>query len=166
MKKILIIEDDQKIAFALCVRLKANGYSTWVAEDGVRALSLALGIQPDLILLDITLPAGNGFALAEQFNKFPETQLTPVILLTASHEPDLREKALEIGAAGLLRKPYDAGELLELVQHTLEEYDASGFQTFEAPRNVRPARAAASPKKILIVEDDENLAAALAIRME
>ena len=81
MKKILIIEDDQKIAFGLCVRLKAHGYATWVAEDGIRGMGLALRILPDLILLDISLPAGNGFALADQLNKFPETQLTPVFYI-------------------------------------------------------------------------------------
>src|SRR6266403_195557 len=104
MKKILIIEDDQKIAFGLCVRLKAQGYATLVAEDGVRGMGFALRFKPDLILLDISLPAGNGFSLAEQLNRFPETRLTPVIFATASHDPDLRQKALDLGAAGLLRK--------------------------------------------------------------
>jgi DNA-binding response OmpR family regulator len=166
MKKILIIEDDQKIALGLCVRLKAHGYATWVAEDGVRGVGTALRVKPDLILLDISLPAGNGFALAEQLNKFPETQLTPVIFATASHDPALRQKALELGAAGILRKPYDAEELLVLVQQTLEAFDRSRLPFSDPQLDAAPAGANRAPRKILIVEDDEHVARALAIRME
>jgi len=92
MKKILIIEDDEKIAFALCVRLKACGYATWIAGDGIAGLGLALRINPDLILLDISLPAGSGFSLIQQFNQLNETRETPIILATASKDASLRER--------------------------------------------------------------------------
>src|SRR5256885_10320652 len=84
MKKILIIEDDQKIAFALCVRLKAHGYATWTAGDAIAALNQARRHKPDLIVLDISLPGGNGLALAEHLRSLRETRETPIIFATAS----------------------------------------------------------------------------------
>src|SRR5262249_9022594 len=165
MKKILIIEDDEKIAFALCVRLKAHGYATWMARDSISGLGLALRINPDLILLDISLPAGNGFGLIQQFNQLDETRDTPIILATASKDTSLREKALELGAAGLLRKPYDADQLLAVVRFALNNWDRSDplpFLASESERQISPIKA----RKVLIVEDDVNVARALSIRMK
>ena len=140
MKKILIIEDDHRLALALSVRLKANGYATWIAGDCITAVSTAIDIQPDLILLDVSLPAGNGFTLIEQFDRLPELSQTPIILATASKDPELRRKALDLGASGLLRKPYDPDELLGVVQEVLERWDgttAVDFVTSGNPSNQR-----------------------------
>jgi len=161
MNKILIIEDDQKTAFALCVRLKANGYATWTAGDAIEALTKARHHKPDVILLDISLPCGNGLALAEQFRGMRETRGTPIIFTTASKDPELRDKALELGAAGLLRKPYDAEVLLGAIERTLAK-NGGRIGPFAVERPVQPAKA----KKILIVEDDEKVARALAFRMK
>src|SRR2546425_1053833 len=79
-----------RLALALSVRLKAHGYATWIAGDCITAVSTAIDIQPDLILLDVSLPAGNGFTLIEQFDRFPELSETPIILATASKDPELR----------------------------------------------------------------------------
>jgi DNA-binding response OmpR family regulator len=111
MKKILIVEDDQKIAMALAIRLKANGYSASIAPDALAGASEARAIKPDLILLDISLPGGNGFQLAETFLRMPETSGTPVIFITASKNPELLKKVMELGAVGLFEKPFDAEEL-------------------------------------------------------
>ncbi len=150
MKKILIIEDDEKIALALCVRLKAYGHATWIAGDRITGFSLAVRHKPDLILLDISLPGGDGLALAEQFNEWPETRQTPIIFATASQDPELRKKVLNLGASGLVRKPYETEELLRVVQHALE-----------GEGRTRLAR-----KRILIVEDDQQIALGLALRMK
>ena len=115
MKKILIVEDDQKTAMALAIRLRANGYSTSVAPDALAGASLARTIKPDLILLDITLPGGNGFHLAETFLRMPETSGTPVIFITASKSPELLEKVMELGAIGLFEKPFDTEKLLSSI---------------------------------------------------
>jgi DNA-binding response OmpR family regulator len=161
MNKILIIEDDQKIAFALCVRLKAHGYATWTAGDAIAALNKARHHRPDLILLDISLPGGNGITLAEHFRGLRETRETPIIFATASKDPKLRDKAIELGAAGLLRKPYDADTLLGVIERALlGNCGRIGSFVFEKdePRS--------KPRKILIVEDDEKVAKALALRMK
>jgi DNA-binding response OmpR family regulator len=112
MKKILIVEDDQKTAMALAIRLKANGYSTSVAPDALAGANQARAIKPDLILLDISLPGGNGFQLAETLLRMPETSGTPVIFITASKSPELLEKVMELGAIGLFEKPFDTEKLL------------------------------------------------------
>src|SRR5580765_7374911 len=112
MKKILIIEDDPKIARALKIRFESNGYQTAMASDAVRGANLALQVQPDLIILDIGLPDGNGLQLAKKFQGQPETQHTPIIFVTASKDPNLRQQAMEMRIAGLFDKPYDPEELL------------------------------------------------------
>ena len=118
MKKILIIEDDEKIAFALSVRLGAHGYPTWIARDGILGLSMAMGNQPDLVLMDIALPTGDGFTLAERIKSHVPTP-TPIIFLTASKSPELRERAQQLGAAAFFEKPYEAEALLAAVKQAL-----------------------------------------------
>jgi DNA-binding response OmpR family regulator len=112
MKKILIVEDDQKIAMALVIRLKANGYNASIAPDAIAGASQARALKPDLILLDISLPGGDGFQLAETFLRMPETNGTPVIFITASKNPELMQKVMELGAIGLFEKPFDTEKLL------------------------------------------------------
>jgi DNA-binding response OmpR family regulator len=165
MKKILIIEDDERLALALSVRLKANGYATWVAADCITAVSTAVQVKPDLILLDVSLPAGNGLDLIDEFYQLPETSQTPIILATANKDPELRNKALELGASGLLRKPYDPEELLGVVEQVLTSWRVSDTGTFVISNPMTDDPDAPGAKKVLIIEDDQKIAQALAIRM-
>jgi two-component system response regulator ArlR len=118
MKKILIVEDDQNIAKALAVRLKSAGYQVTVAPDAVAGVSSAVKTQPDLALLDISLPAGTGFTVADRIKELLPVA-TPFIFLTASKQPGLREKAKELGAAAFFEKPYDAEDLLAAIEGAL-----------------------------------------------
>jgi len=115
MKKILIVEDDQKIAMALMIRLKANGYDASVAADAMLGASQARTLRPDLILLDISMPAGNGFQLAETLHRMPETNGTPIVFITASKNPELMDKVMAVGAIGLFEKPFDTEKLLGFI---------------------------------------------------
>jgi len=117
-KKILVVEDDKTISMALAIRLRSYGYETTVAGDSVSGLETARKIRPDLVLLDISLPAGNGFVVAERIQMLIPTP-TPMIFLTASTQPGLREKAKELGAAAFFQKPYDADDLRGAVQLAL-----------------------------------------------
>jgi len=163
MKRIVIVEDDSKAALALCVRLKANGYTTWIAQDAISGLNLILLNRPDLVILDITLPCGNGLALAERLGEFPEAAGTPLIFSTGSNDSTVGEKVQRLGAVALLRKPYDADTLLTAVRLGLAH-----------PRRIPTLTAAAkdaSPsaqyrKRVLIVEDDEKVARALSLRIQ
>jgi len=119
MKRILIIEDDAKIALALKIRFESNGYQTAMASDATHGANLARQAQPDLIILDIGLPDGNGLQLAKKFQGQPETQHTPIIFVTASKDPNLRQRAMEMRIAGLFEKPYDPEELLAAARYAL-----------------------------------------------
>jgi len=118
--KILVVEDDKHIALALAVRLRAAGYDVITAPDAVLAVSLALKHRPDLILLDLLMPGGNGFLVAERIQDLEAMLGVPCIFLTASKQPGLREQARRLGAAGFFEKPYEAGTLLATIRATLE----------------------------------------------
>jgi len=118
--KILVVEDDKRIALALTVRLRAAGYDVITAPDAVLAVSMALKHRPDLMVLDILMPGGNGFLVAERIQDLEAMLGVPCIFLTASKQPGLREKARRLGAAGFFEKPYDAGELLATIRKTLK----------------------------------------------
>ncbi|HEY7494385.1 MAG TPA: response regulator [Candidatus Tectomicrobia bacterium] len=119
MKKILIVEDDKKIIAALTVRLKAAGYEVLTALDAVMAMRVALKNEPDLVLLDISMPGGNGFMVAERLQNSTVTVGVPMIFLTASKQPEMRQKAMELGAAAFFEKPYEAEALLTAIRQAL-----------------------------------------------
>lgn len=162
MKKVLIIEDDQKIARALKIRFETSGYQTAMAADAVLGANLALRAEPDLIILDIGLPDGDGLALAEKLQGQPETRHTPIIFVTASKDPNLRRRAMEMRIAGLFDKPYDPEELLAAASYALAKVVPRLSSTLEQSD---PDPGPLAPKKVLVVEDDSNIAEALAVRL-
>src|SRR6266478_278006 len=120
MKKILIIEDDKKIAAALEIRLKGAGYDTVTVSDGLEGLSLAIETRPDLIISDIWLPDAVGLLIAERL-KTVGCGETPVIFITASKKHNLWKIAQEVGAAAFFEKPYDSDKLLKAIASALEQ---------------------------------------------
>ena len=108
-KTILIIEDDPKAAKALAVRLEAAGYDVLTAADGVQGVRLALDHRPDLIISDIWLPAGIGLS-----------GNIPVVFMTASKLPGLKEAAMQLGAAAYFEKPYDPEALLRTITEIID----------------------------------------------
>jgi DNA-binding response OmpR family regulator len=164
MKKILIIEDDQKIALALQIRLKANGYAVWTAYDAIGGANLGRTVKPDLILLDIAMPGGNGFQLAETFNHMLETIRTPIIFITASKSPDLVQKVWDLGAVGVFEKPFDFEKLLYGIERELSRMDS--LEARKSAPSTGQTKEHQGPKQILIIEDDKKIAMALAIRLK
>lgn len=119
MKKILIVEDEPMVAKALSIRLESAGYQAEIAYDAATALMQFRKHEPDMVLLDINLPAGDGFKVAERiFEQSPA--ILPIIFITASKDPQLLEKARDMGAAGYFEKPYDARELLDAIEEILQ----------------------------------------------
>lgn len=119
MKTVLLIEDDQKITLALGVRLKSMGYEVASAADAVTAVAQARKSKPDVILIDINLPGGDGFMVAKRLQTLIQTSVTPLIFITASKQPGLREKAKELGAVAFLEKPFDATQLADAIEMSL-----------------------------------------------
>ena len=114
MKKILVVEDDSKIATALSLRLKSVGYEVVTASDGFTGLKMTMTHRPSLILLDIMMPVGMGFSVAERLRDIGLSEI-PIIFITASKRAGLRKTAQQLGAAGFFEKPYDAEELLAAI---------------------------------------------------
>jgi DNA-binding response OmpR family regulator len=118
-KKILVIEDDPKISTALGIRLAAAGYEVLKAEEGFAGLRMALEHRPDLVLMDIWMPVGMGFSVAQRLRSLGLNR-TPIIFITASKLKGLRTTAKRLGAAAFFEKPYDSDELLAAVSLALE----------------------------------------------
>jgi DNA-binding response OmpR family regulator len=164
MKRILIVEDDQKIALALQVRLKANRYAASIASDAVGGAILGRTFKPDLLLLDISMPGGGGFQLAETFYHMLETKGTPIIFITASKSPELMRKAMDVGAVALFEKPFDTEELLYAIERELNHTDL--LDTRKSTASAAPKQNHQDLKQILIIEDDQNIALALGLRLK
>jgi len=116
--KILVVDDEEDMAKALNLRLKANGYNVVFASDSVQALTIANQENPDLILLDIMIPGGGGFVVAERLKQSAATHRIPIIFLTGI--PGGEERAYKLGASGYIMKPYQPEELMEAIHNALE----------------------------------------------
>ncbi|OGP90795.1 MAG: hypothetical protein A2157_04905 [Deltaproteobacteria bacterium RBG_16_47_11] len=117
-RKILIVDDEKDVAGALKVRLKTNGYDVIVAFDSVQAYTSAHKERPDLIILDIFIPGGGGFVVAERLKMSLTTRHIPIIFLTGISGGE--ERAYRAGACSYLMKPYDPSTLLEEIKKAIE----------------------------------------------
>jgi chemosensory pili system protein ChpA (sensor histidine kinase/response regulator) len=131
--KILVVEDDADVRLGYHVLLKANHYETFLAIDGVSAVSEALKCQPDLIILDLGLPAGNGFKVLEWFRANTYLALIPVIVVSARDLNGSKERALRAGAKAYLQKPWNDDELLATIRQLLDEPVPSIAQPVRIP---------------------------------
>jgi len=119
VKKVLLIEDDKQITLALGVRLKSMGYEVVSAADAVSSVAQARKHDPDVILIDINLPGGDGFVVAERLRSNLQTSSTPFIFITASKQSGLKERAQQLGASAFLEKPFDATTLADAIELAL-----------------------------------------------
>ena len=106
---------------ALQVRLRANGYGVHCAEDGVGAIPEARKHTPDLIVLDLGLPAGDGFVVLDRLKTNLNFSSIPVIVLSGRDRRANRERSLNAGARAFLQKPVKNAELLAVIRQTLDE---------------------------------------------
>jgi DNA-binding response OmpR family regulator len=123
-KTILIVDDDRDLLLGLTPRLKANGYGVIFAMDGISAIGVARKETPDLVILDLGLPAGDGFVVLERMRSLPDLVDIPVIVLSAWN-PTANEKcALDAGAVAFFQKPADNHDFLAAIRHALGETTA------------------------------------------
>ena len=92
MKSVLLVDDDNTILLSIGVRLKHMGYTVYTAKDAVTAVSAVVKNEPDVVVLDLSLPAGDGFLVASRLQKLVTSGATPIIFITGSENPVLRER--------------------------------------------------------------------------
>jgi DNA-binding response OmpR family regulator len=112
--RILLIEDDKKIAATLKKSLKAEGFAVDVAYDGLKGEELAVINDNDVILLDVLLPKQDGWTTCRKIRE--QKVLTPVLMLTALDDVEDKIKGLDSGADDYLAKPFHTGELLARIR--------------------------------------------------
>ena len=121
MQKILLVEDNEMNRDMLSRRLQRRGYSVANAEDGEKGLLLARSEAPDLILMDISLPAMDGWEVTRLLKANQSTRHIPIIALTAHAMVSDREKAIVAGCDDYDTKPVDFGRLSEKIENLLLE---------------------------------------------
>src|SRR4051812_45210724 len=125
MPKILLVEDNEMNRDMLSRRLLRKGYAVVMAHDGEQALVLARSEDPDLILMDISLPKMDGWEVTRRLKNNRHTSGIPVIALTAHALSTDRQKAFEIGCDDYDTKPVEFGRLSEKIEHLLVEKSVS-----------------------------------------
>jgi two-component system, OmpR family, KDP operon response regulator KdpE len=123
--KILVVDDDPDLVRALRLRLRANDYDITTAGDGYSAIATAQKERPDLIVLDLGLPVGDGFVVLERLQKSDALSGVPVIVLSARDPQNNEARALRAGAAAFFQKPADNEELLNVIRISLPSGTAS-----------------------------------------
>jgi CheY-like chemotaxis protein len=116
-KSVLIVDDDPAFARSVCACLSKRGYEVNVGPDGVSGLKKAFEKKPDLILLNLVLPAGGGDKVLANLRKSPETAPIPVFIMSSLlSSRKLEEKARELGAQGFIAKPLEPEDLLYIIE--------------------------------------------------
>jgi DNA-binding response OmpR family regulator len=120
-KRILIVEDDPDVRHGMHVRLKANSYDTFFAADAVSCMSEAQKHKLDLIILDLGLPAGDGFVVMERLKEIPALSEIPIVVVSGRDVRANRDRAIKAGAKAFLQKPVDNAQLLAVIQKALQD---------------------------------------------
>jgi two-component system cell cycle response regulator DivK len=121
MKSILIVEDNEKNMKLARDILRAKGYATLEAVNGVDGVKLALEHKPDLVLMDIQLPDINGIEAFERIRAHADTEKIPVVAFTASVTVNDRSRIGDAGFDGFLSKPINLKEFVETIKRVLGE---------------------------------------------
>ena len=118
---VLLVVDDQPFFLTLHANmLRPKGYTVATAPNAAQGFAEAKRLLPDLILLDVEMPDEDGFALCGRLKADPATALTPVILLTATKDRKLNERAFQAGAEATVVKSMNVERLLNIVKVVLE----------------------------------------------
>ncbi len=118
-KKILVVEDNQVVADMVQTILEHLGYVPIVAVTGKQGVNMAASRLPDLILLDISLPEMDGFAVARQIRQNPKTRSIPILATTGRVSFEDKEKCLQNGCDDYISKPYTPKQLASRIEKLL-----------------------------------------------
>ena len=124
MSIVLIVEDEQDVAIVLAKRLKDEGFEVIMAQDAYEGFSLALKDKPDLVLLDLMLPAGGGLGVLQNIRSSSKIMNMPVVVITGIKDAEYEQKVLKAGVEAYLEKPYDFEQLKGIIQKILKRPEA------------------------------------------
>ncbi|MCR2805743.1 response regulator transcription factor [Paenibacillus soyae] len=130
-EKVMVIEDERKIADAIAYALRREGYVVEVADHGERGLARLREFRPDAIILDVMLPGLDGYDILK---KLRDKERIGVIMLTAKEDIVHKVLGLELGADDYMTKPFDMRELLARLKSLLRRLQAAGNK--EAPVDI------------------------------
>lgn len=125
-KRILVVDDEVYIAHILEFSLGMEGYEVITAICGNEALAKADEQHPDLIVLDIMMPEIDGYEVCRRLRADERFSDIPVILLTAKHSTEDKQKGMEVGASAYMTKPFRPAELIEKIRELLGNAPESG----------------------------------------
>jgi len=118
---ILLADDDRRLLTALESRLRNEGFEVITTTDGYNTLAKAVECEPDVMVIDVNMPAGDGFSVLERGGNRNEIADVPVIYLTGDSSQRLDEMAEVLGAYALLHKPFNFDRLLNTIRAALLE---------------------------------------------
>lgn len=119
--RVLIAEDEPSIVLSLEFLLRQANYEVRVARDGDEAVRLVETFSPHLVLLDVMMPARNGFEVCEKIRANPASRRTKIIMLSAKGRASEVDRGLALGADAYVTKPFSTQRLLEQVKALLME---------------------------------------------
>jgi DNA-binding response OmpR family regulator len=123
MARVLVVDDERTIRLLCRINLELGGFEVLEAEDGRSALDAARAEKPDLILLDLMMPAPDGWQVAEELQDDEETRTIPIVFVTARNTLRDKARAFGIGAVDYVVKPFDPVGLAGLVEEILARID-------------------------------------------
>ncbi len=118
---ILVADDHDSFAIALKERLSAEGYLVHTCKDAYQALAIARKERPDLLILDVHMPAGSGFSVLDRLKSVPEIANTPVIIVTGDYSMETMLEADRHGIDLVLQKPFSSQDLIAYVRAALKD---------------------------------------------
>jgi DNA-binding response OmpR family regulator len=130
--KILVVEDDPDVSLGYRILLEANHYDTVLAADSSAAMNQASTHQPDLIILDLGLPAGDGFLVLDRLQANARLSMIPVIVVSARDVRGNKDRVLKAGARAYVQKPWNDSELLTLISQLAGRSEPLVSQTYSA----------------------------------
>jgi CheY-like chemotaxis protein len=125
MPSVLVVEDDKDVAKALVLRLRSEGYRAVAVHDAAAGVTSAVNSHPDILLLDINMPAGGGLSVAARVSNMPDTADIPIIFLTATTSPEISAQADAFDPVALVEKPSDPKLLLDAISRAIAKPKAA-----------------------------------------
>jgi two-component system, OmpR family, alkaline phosphatase synthesis response regulator PhoP len=109
---VLVVDDEPQVVWMLQFSLEAEGFQTFAARDGRRALDELRQHRPELMLLDIMMPVMDGWSVLQEIRDLPEGERPRVVVVSARASLRDRAKAAELGAVAFVAKPFNVDDLL------------------------------------------------------